>query len=90
MSFKTTFIINYSHEKVDNKMYCVGCIMFGIANKNYVTIPDTNILKFIFVSTVVRLENIKVCYWAMYKICKGGGARTYLHKLGDICCVEEA
>ena len=23
------FSLNFSHEKVDNKMYCVVCIMFG-------------------------------------------------------------
>ena len=40
--FKTTFIINFRHEKVDNKMYCVVCIMFGIENKNYVKRPDSN------------------------------------------------
>ena len=41
--FKTTFIINIRHEKVDNKMYCVVCIMIGIANKNYVKRPDSNL-----------------------------------------------
>ena len=39
----TTFIINFRHEKVDNKMYCVVCIMFGIANKNYVIRSDSNL-----------------------------------------------
>ena len=29
------FSLNFRHEKVDNKIYSVGCIMFGIANKNY-------------------------------------------------------
>ena len=42
ISFKTTFIINCRHEKVDNKMYCVVCIMFSIANKNYLKRPDSN------------------------------------------------
>ena len=45
-------------------------------------------LKFIFGSTVFKLQNIKVCYWAMSKICRG--ARTCFHNLGDICCVGEA
>ena len=40
--FKTTFIINFRHETVDNKMYCVVCIMFDIANKNYMKRPDSN------------------------------------------------
>ena len=63
--FKTTFffIIN-CHEKVDNKMDCVVCIMFGIAN--------------ILGSTVFKFENIKVCYWTMSKICKEGGKNTTL------------
>ena len=26
----------FRHEKVDNQMYCVVCLMFGIANKNHV------------------------------------------------------
>ena len=34
ISFKTTFIMDFRHEKADNKMYGVVCIMFGIANKN--------------------------------------------------------
>ena len=42
ISFKTTFIINFRHEKVDNKMYYVVCIMFGIANKNNVKRPDSS------------------------------------------------
>ena len=42
ISFKTTFIINFRHEKVDNKMYCVVCIMFGITNKNYVKRHNSN------------------------------------------------
>ena len=58
-------------------MYCVGCIMFGIANKNK------------YLGQQSKLENIKVCYWAMSKICKGGG-RTCFHILDDICCVGEA
>ena len=37
-----TFIRNFRHEKFDNKMFCVVCIMFGIANKNYVKRPDSN------------------------------------------------
>ena len=41
--------------------------MVGIANKNYVK-DLTQIHIFIF-----KLENIKVCYWAMSKICKAGG-----------------
>ena len=36
------FSLNIRHEKVGNKMYCVVCIMFGIANKNYVKRPDSN------------------------------------------------
>ena len=40
--FKTTFIINFRHEKVDNKLYCVVCIMLGIANKFYVKRPVSN------------------------------------------------
>ena len=43
ISFKTTFIINFKHIKeVDNKMYCVMCIMFGTVNKNYVKRHDSN------------------------------------------------
>ena len=42
ISFKTTFIINFRHEKVDNKMYCGVCIMVGIVNRNYVRRPDSN------------------------------------------------
>ena len=57
--------------------------MFGIANKNYMKRPDS----FIFGSTVFRLENIKVCCWAMSKICKGVGARTCFHILGDIIII---
>ena len=34
--------MNFRHEKIDNKMYCVVCIIFGIANKNYVKRPDSN------------------------------------------------
>ena len=67
-------------------MYCVGCIMFGIANKNYVTRPDSNS----YLGQQSKLENINVCYWAMSKICKGGGERTCFHILDDICCVGEA
>ena len=47
---------------------CVACIMFGIANKNYVKRPDSNS----YLGQQTKLENIKVCYWAMSKICKGG------------------
>ena len=36
------FIIDIRHEKTDNKMYCVVCIIFGIVNKNYVKRPDSN------------------------------------------------
>ena len=36
------FSLNFRHEKVDNKMYRVVCIMFGIANKNYMKRPDLN------------------------------------------------
>ena len=43
--------------------------MFGIANKNYVIRPDS----FIFGSTIFKLENMKVCCWAMSKILRGGG-----------------
>ena len=25
--------LNFRHEKIDNKMYCVVCIMFGIVNR---------------------------------------------------------
>ena len=39
---------------------CAVCIMFGIANKNY----DKTWLKFIFGSTIFKLENMKVGYWA--------------------------
>ena len=46
-------------------------------------------LKFIFESTIFKLENIKVCYWAMPKICMGE-AITCSHILGNICCVGEA
>ena len=47
--------------------------MFGIANKNY-----EKKIKFIFGSTVFKLENIKLCYWAMSKICKGGRGKNML------------
>ena len=47
-------------------------------------------LKFIFGSTVFKLENVKVCYWAMSKIFNGRGTGTYFQILGDICCVGEA
>ena len=30
------FSLNFRHEKLDNKLYRVVCILFGIANKNYV------------------------------------------------------
>ena len=40
--FEKTFIINFKHEKIDNKMYCVVCIVFGIPNKNYVKRPGSN------------------------------------------------
>ena len=40
--FKTKFLIDFKYDMVDNKMYCVGCIMFGIANKNYVKRSDSN------------------------------------------------
>ena len=60
ISFKTTFIINFRHEMLTIK--CVVCIMFGIANKII-----------IFGSTIFKLENMKVGYWAMSKICKGRG-----------------
>ena len=76
ISFKTTFIINFRQERVDNKMYCVVCIMFGIANKNYVKSPDSNS----YLGQQSRLENIKVCYWAVPKICKEG--RTCFRILG--------
>ena len=56
--------------------------MFGIENKKYVKRPDS---KLIFGSTFFKLENIRVRYWVMSKICKGG-ARTCIHILGDICC----
>ena len=39
---KLWFSLNFTHEKVDNKMYLVVCITFGIAKKNYVKIPDSN------------------------------------------------
>ena len=42
ISFETTFIINFRGEKIDNKMYCGVCIMFGIANKKYMNRPDSN------------------------------------------------
>ena len=42
ITFKTAFIVNSIHEKGDNKMVCVGCIMFGIANKNYLQRPNSN------------------------------------------------
>ena len=35
-------IINLDIKTDDNKMYCAVCIMFGIANKNYVKRPDSN------------------------------------------------
>ena len=50
----------------------VVCIMFGIAIKNYVKRPGSN-------STVFKFENIKVCYWAMSRICKGGGKNMFIY-----------
>ena len=32
----------FKQEIVDNKMYCVVCITFGIANKNHVKRPSSN------------------------------------------------
>ena len=68
-NYSNNFIINCRHEKVDNKMYCVGCIMFGIANnENYVTRPDSNS----YLGQQSKLENIKVCYWG-----EGGGKNRF-------------
>ena len=36
------FSLYFRYENVDNKIYCVVCIMFGIANKKYVKRPDSN------------------------------------------------
>ena len=36
------FSLNFRHEKPDIKMYCVVCIMFVIANKNYMKRPGSN------------------------------------------------
>ena len=47
---------------------------FSITNKNPVKRPISNTcFYFIFGSTVFKLENIKVCYWGMNRICKGLG-----------------
>ena len=72
----------------DNKMYCDGCIMYGIANKNYVERPDSNS----YLGQQSKSENIKVCYWVMSKMCKGWGQnmfpyfRWYLLCGGGIYC----
>ena len=42
MKISLAATVNFRHEKVDNKIYCVVCIMFGIANKNNVKRPDSN------------------------------------------------
>ena len=49
---------------------CVVCIMFGIVNKNYVIRPDSN--SYLGQQYLIKLENMKVGYWAMFKICKRG------------------
>ena len=56
-------------------------IMFGIATKNYVIRPDSNSYL-----GQQSLENMKVDYRAMAKICKGGW--NMFPYLGDICCVS--
>ena len=43
-----------------------------------------------WVQSFLKLENIKVYYWAMSMIFKGGGAVTCFHILGDIFYVGEA
>ena len=36
------YSLNFTYEKVDNKMYCVVCRMCGIPNNNYVKRPGSN------------------------------------------------
>ena len=56
---------------------CVVCLMFGIANTNYMIRPD------------FKLENMKLCYWVMSKICKGGGGQNmFPYFWGYLLCVE--
>ena len=47
------------------------CELFGIANKNYMKRPASTS----YLGQQSKLENIKVYYWAMCKMCKvrGGG-----------------
>ena len=70
------FSLNFRHEKVNNKIYCVVCIMFGIANKNYVKRNNSNSC---LGQQSCKLENIKVCYRAMSKIRMGerGGKNVF-------------
>ena len=49
---------------------------------------DKTWLKFIFGSAIFKLENMKVGYWAMSKICKGGGGNMFLYFRGYLLCVE--
>ena len=51
-------------------MYCVVCILFGIANKNYVKRPDSNSY---LGQQSLGLENIMVCIWAISKMFMGRG-----------------
>ena len=47
----------FRHKKVDNQMYCVVCITFGIANKNHVKRPISNTWFYIWVNSLEVREH---------------------------------
>ena len=84
ISLKTTFIIKCIHEKADNKMYGVVCIMFGITNKNYVKRPDSNSY---LGQQSLGYRTSRYVTRPCPRFIMGRGARTCSHILGKICCV---
>ena len=68
-------------------MYCVVCIMFGIANKNYVKRPESNSY---LGQQSLNYRTSRYVTGPYPRFVRGGGQEHVSIFFCDFCCVGEA